>query len=256
MAGGPGLLGATLAFGLFVAAEKRAQQPIIDLALLRNRHFTAVLGAALLYNLATGGGVFLLSLFFQDQRGLRPLVAGMLLLAATIGMPLAGQLAGPLARRSSIPTIMTASTAAMAVAYVALGALAFLPVPVLIPPLLFIGLTCGLLYSFDTQAVLAKAPPSRSASALATLALMRQVGGVLGIAVLGSLAQVTGQLPSVSGERVALMATGLLLAPTAAWLWWARPRQGSPPDADRPREQPDSPARRPPLTADLPSDTV
>lgn len=257
---GLAVLGAALAFSLFVMVEKRVRQPIIELALLRNRQFTAVLGAALLYNLATGGGVFLLSLYFQDQRGLSPFVAGALLLAATIGMPLAGQLAGPLARRRPVPVIMTGSAAAMAVAYVTLGLIAFLPVPALILPLLFIGLTCGLLYSFDTQAVLERVPPDRSASALATLALMRQVGGVLGIAVLGSLAQVSGQIQRMSGERVALVATGLLLVPAAAWLWWARPRRGSLPTqrtpSGGPRERPGGQGGQRPLTADLPSDTV
>lgn len=210
--------GAALAFTLFALVEKRVRQPVMDLALLRNRQYTAVLGAALVYNMATSGGVFLLSLYFQERRGFSPVIVGGLLLVATIGMPLAGRLAGPLARWRPPAVIMTGATATMALACVTLGALAFLPMPLLAAPLLLIGLTTGVLYSFDTQAVLEKVPAGRSASALATLALMRQVGGVLGIATLGSLAQVMAQIGDVSGERLALLLTGLLLAPIAVWL--------------------------------------
>src|SRR5690606_26673365 len=90
--------GAVVAFALFVVVEKRVRQPVIDLGLLRDRQYTAVLGAALVYNLATSGGVFLLSIYLQEQRGVSSVVTGVLLIIANIGMPLAGRLAGPLAR--------------------------------------------------------------------------------------------------------------------------------------------------------------
>src|SRR5690606_10864433 len=182
--------GAVVAFALFVVVEKRVRQPVIDLGLLRDRQYTAVLGAALVYNLATSGGVFLLSIYLQEQRGVSSVVTGVLLIIANIGMPLAGRLAGPLARWRPPLVVMSVTAAGMALTYLALGAVASLPVSVVALPLVFVGLTCGVLYSFNTQAVLERVPVDRSASALATLALMRQVGGVLGIAVLGSLAQV------------------------------------------------------------------
>lgn len=248
--------GAVVAFALFVVVEKRVRQPVIDLGLLRDRQYTAVLGAALVYNLATSGGVFLLSIYLQEQRGVSSVVTGVLLIIANIGMPLAGRLAGPLARWRPPLVVMSVTAAGMALTYLALGAVASLPVSVVALPLVFVGLTCGVLYSFDTQAVLERVPVDRSASALATLALMRQVGGVLGIAVLGSLAQVASHIRGVSGERVALMATGLLLVPAAVWLHRATRSGGAAGPAITDNEPALTKDGDPPLTAPSPSDTV
>lgn len=255
--------GALVAFALFVAVEKRVRHPVLDLALLRNRQYTAVLGAALLYNLATSGGIFLLSIYLQEQRGVGSVVTGVLLIISNLGMPLAGRLAGPLARWRPPLVVMSGSAAGMALTYIALGALAVAPIAALALPLVLVGLTCGVLYSFDTQAVLERVPAERSASALATLALMRQVGGVLGIAVLGSIAQLASHVPGVAGERVALVTTGVLLIPAALWLRWARRPAGNEPAATSKGPVPaQTGASRggeegdPPLTAHSPSDTV
>jgi MFS family permease len=83
--------------GGFVVAESRSQAPLAPLKVLRARDVAVPNAAALLSSCVGISQLFLLTLYFQDSLGLRPLEAGLLLGP----MALAGVACSPLAGRAT-----------------------------------------------------------------------------------------------------------------------------------------------------------
>jgi EmrB/QacA subfamily drug resistance transporter len=82
--------------GFWVRHTLRRAEPLIDLALFRNRTFAAASGTLVLFSTAAFGALLLLPLYLQVVRGQDALHTGLLLapqgLGAMIAMPIAGQL--------------------------------------------------------------------------------------------------------------------------------------------------------------------
>jgi DHA2 family methylenomycin A resistance protein-like MFS transporter len=204
---------------LFVHFTRQAAAPVLDLALFRSRSYRALMLASLMYNATIAGGAFLLSLLFQQARGFSAAATGLILLAATIGMPLGGQTMGRLASAGVVSRAMGLAVGVLALAYVVIAMFALDPLVWIVLPLLLTGFTAGLLYSGDTLAVLGAVAPDKAASGLAALSLVRQVGAVIGIAVLGSLSSMLQQANLVDvGVRAGLLAAGLAVAPCVVLL--------------------------------------
>ncbi|WP_166140179.1 MFS transporter [Nocardioides ochotonae] len=204
---------------VFVRVERRAERPVLDLALFASPRIRAVLLACLGYNAVINGAAFLLSVHLQDTRGLSVTAAGLLLLVANAGMPIAGLLVNVLRPFLSSPTLMGGSLLVLAAAYLAMALGGDLPVGALVVPLVLIGIGCGVLYSLDTSALLDAAQGHQSAPAMASVALMRQIGTVLGIAALASAGQVAVSAGvTEDGELVAFLLSALVLTALGVWL--------------------------------------
>ncbi|MDA0636315.1 MFS transporter [Nonomuraea sp. MCN248] len=208
------LVASALVFAALVPVERRAPTPAVDLALLRNRTYVAIMVSCLLYNATTTGGAFLVSLLLQDVRGFGAVETGLIILVATVGMPFGGRLTGRLAQGGSLRRLMAGAITVLALAYVLVAALALGPLAWIAAPLLLTGFASGVLYSGDTLAVLGTVDPGKTASGLASLSLVRQVGAVLGIAVLGSLSALAERIQLVDlGLRAGLLVAGLSVVP-------------------------------------------
>lgn len=209
-----GLAACVPLFALVVIVERRAAQPAVDLTMLRDPAYAAIMVSSLLYNGTITGGSFLVSLLFQEVRGFGPGQAGLIVLAGAIGMPLGGRLTARLAHRGGLARVMAGAIAVLAVAYVLVACAALGPTALIVVPLVLSGFAAGILYNGDTLAVLGNVEAARAASALAALSLVRQTGAVLGIAVLGSLATLAEQARLVDfGPRAGLLAAGVAVLP-------------------------------------------
>ncbi|MEZ5078659.1 MAG: MFS transporter [Solirubrobacterales bacterium] len=109
-AGTLGLIAAgLLLIALFVRRERVARHPLVDLSLFRNRPYVGVtlLGAAanVSFVCATFGG----TLYLQSVEGYSPADAGVIFLAASIPLALAGPLSGRIGERFDIPRSMLAA---------------------------------------------------------------------------------------------------------------------------------------------------
>ncbi|WP_122816777.1 MFS transporter [Nocardioides pantholopis] len=214
-----GYVAALLLARVFLAIERRATRPLLDLELFASRRLRTVLLACLAYNAAINGTAFLISVHFQDGRGFSSTSTGWLLVIANAGMPLAGMLVNALRPFLAPATLMVLSLLTLAAAYLWLGLGSELPVAALLVPLVLVGVGAGVLYSVDTGTVLDSADGHQSAPAMASLALMRQIGSVLGIATLASAGQVAvavdltprGEAPAFVLAAVALAVLGLVV---------------------------------------------
>lgn len=212
-----GFVSAAVLAMTFAFVERHVRNPVLDLNVFRARSVRLILLACFTYNAAINGTAILISVYFQDDRGYGATTAGLLILIANAGMPLAGLLVAAVRPRLDNLQIMILGLGALALAYLALGIGSGLHPVLLVLPLMSIGLGAGLLYFVDTNTVLSHVSGPEAASAMAALALMRQIGSVLGIAAMASIGQlaVAADLSS-TGEPVAFLVSGAVIAAVCA----------------------------------------
>jgi MFS family permease len=169
----------------FVAWERRAAHPLVDMALfVRNRVFAFSNLAALINYAATFAVGFLLSLYFQSVRGLTAQATGGLLTAQPLVMAALSPFAGRLSDRVD-PRVVASSgmgTIAVGLALLALVGPAT-PAAFVVACLVLLGAGFGLFSSPNTNAVMGSVEKRSYGVASATLATMRLVGQMLSMGV-------------------------------------------------------------------------
>ncbi|MFJ2649429.1 MFS transporter [Streptomyces sp. NPDC087420] len=185
-----GLVGAA-ALLWFVRRQLTLPRPLLDMRLFRSRGFSGAVLADLLTILGLSGLVFFLSQFFQLVQGRAPLEAGLAELPAAVGAVAAGLLAGVVARRYSVRSVVAGGLAAIGLALAALTGLSqSTGYPVLGAVLLVVGVGAGLSFTVTADVILAGVPEEQAGAASAVSETAYELGAALGIALLGSI--VTG----------------------------------------------------------------
>jgi hypothetical protein len=109
----PKLLGllalAVVLFVVFIVVERRVRDPLINLALFRNRAFVLITIGGTIANIVYTVTVLCTTIYLQDGRGLSPIVAGVVFLAPSVAVALAGPLAGRLAGWQPVPVLIPAT---------------------------------------------------------------------------------------------------------------------------------------------------
>ncbi len=173
---------------VFALHEWRSDHPALDVRLFRHRAFSAASGALMLVFFALMGIMFFLTYYFQAVRDASPLRAGVLLLPAAVGIMITSALSARLVGRFG-PRLVTA--VALVVMAGGFGAFAFVGRATATwqyeLPVLAVGLAIGAAMAPATDVVMSKVPLERAGAGAAINSTMRQIGGSLGVAVLGSL---------------------------------------------------------------------
>ena len=194
----------TVSTAAFVAIEHNAAAPMLPLGLFASAGFSAATTVGLLINLGFYGELFVWSLYLQQVDHLSPLLAGVALLPqmamALVGSTVSGRV---MARRGPrLP--MLAGLAAGTVGLAALGVVAGPQRPYWPVAAAMVAVGFGMSFTMPaaTAAVMEAAPTERSGLASGTLNAARQVGGVIGVALLGTL--VAHQAGFLGGLRAAM----------------------------------------------------
>lgn len=181
------LLAAALAtLTLFVMWERRTPHPLLPMSLLTDRRVGGPIIAVALIAFALYGAMFSLTQYLQFVLGYQPLDAGLRLLPM-MTLVLAAPLGALAARALGLDRTVSLGLAATTVAVATLALLSVdSPVQALLG-VAVLGAGMGLALPPASDAILAATPPDKAGvgSALTDAAL--QVGGSLGVAVLGSL---------------------------------------------------------------------
>jgi EmrB/QacA subfamily drug resistance transporter len=168
----------------FPLVERRMAQPMVALDLFRRRAFTAGLLAAFLNFIAMASNMFLIPFFLQNQLLLTPARAGLIMMAVPLTIlwaaPVGGWLSDRLGPRvpATVGLLLVTATVVL-MAFLSGGA----SPKTMIGVLGLYGLGAGLFQSPNNSGVLGAAPPDRLGTASGTLATMRQLGQVAGIAI-------------------------------------------------------------------------
>jgi MFS family permease len=209
---------------MFVVTERRTRQPMVPLTLFRLPVVTVCTLTGLALNLAFYGLVFLLSLYFQQQRGMSALAAGLAFLPMTALVAGANLAAGKLAGRFGPRLPLVAGQVILAAGLAGLLSVTTSTSIVVVGALLLpVGLGGGLAIPPLTSALVDAIPADRAGLAGGILNAGRQLGGCLGVALFGAL--IAPQLGFLHGMRISLLigVIALLLCVVAAVVWLPRP---------------------------------
>ncbi|MFF3482335.1 MFS transporter [Streptomyces sp. NPDC002701] len=184
---------ATIGAGLavlvgFVVHEKRSDHPSIDIDYFRNKVFSAAISAIALVFFALMGVTFFAVFYTQSVRGYSPLETGLLMLPLAVAQlvfaPRARLVVDRFGNRATTTGGML-TIAAMLAAFATLEA----DTPIWILEVVFFLMGTGMAHIMTpTSVVIMQALPREKAGSASALSnTFRQVGGALGIAVLGSV---------------------------------------------------------------------
>jgi EmrB/QacA subfamily drug resistance transporter len=183
-------LGAGLALlAAFVAWQLRAAEPMLPMRFFRSRAFSATNGLSFAMFFGTFGAIFLLSQFFQTAQGFGPLEAGLRTLPWTAMPMFVAPLAGVLAARVGTRPLMFLGLTLQAVglAWIALVSDPTTPFVELIAPFAITGTGMALVFPTAAETVLASVGAAEAGKASGATNAIREIGGVMGVAVLASV---------------------------------------------------------------------
>jgi MFS transporter, DHA2 family, methylenomycin A resistance protein len=183
-----GLALSAAAWAGFGWAEYRAADPMLPPRLLTRPAFGAGSVVGLLINLGFYGQLFLMSLYLQDLRGYSALITGLALLPEAALLVVASTTSGRIMARTGPRPPMLAGLvlggAGLLGLIVAGAGTSYL---LLVAPMSAAGFGMALTMPAATAAVIEAAPADRGGIASGVINAARQAGGVLGVALLGSL---------------------------------------------------------------------
>jgi EmrB/QacA subfamily drug resistance transporter len=173
----------------FVAWELRAPAPMLPMRFFKNRGFAATNGVALAMFFGAFGSIFLLAQFFQVAQGYSPLEAGIRTLPWTAMPIFVAPVAGILSDRIGSRPLMVAglSLQSLALAYLALVTAPDVAYLAFVPGFVMAGSGMALVFAPAANAVLSSVRPSEAGQASGANNTIREIGGVLGVAVLASV---------------------------------------------------------------------
>jgi EmrB/QacA subfamily drug resistance transporter len=182
------LVAAALLFVAFLSYEKRAREPMIPLNFFRIRPFSAGNAVAFSVSLGMFGTFFFMSLYMQLIRGYSAFEAGLSFLPLTAMIVIAAPAAGRFASKHGSRIPMTVGPT-LAGAGLLLGSMihAHTPFGFIFPVFMMMGFGMGITMTPMTAAVMNAVGPARAGMGSAMTNTSREVGGVFGIALLGTL---------------------------------------------------------------------
>ena len=182
------VLGVAL-LALFVVAESRAEEPILPLALFRNRIFAVTSAIGFIIGLALFGAVTYLPLYMQIVKGRSATESGLLLTPMMAGVLVtsiaSGNLISKTGRYKPFPSL---GTAVAAFAMFLLSRLAVsTPLWLAAVYLLVLGLGLGMVMQVLVLAAQNAVPYEMLGVATSGSTLFRQIGGAVGVSIFGAI---------------------------------------------------------------------
>lgn len=180
---------------VFVRRQTQLTEPLIDVRLFRRGAFSLTIGAALIAMFAQLAISLVMAQYLQLVLGWSPLLAGLAGLPAIVAA-----VAGALASPAAINLLGRAGTMTVGLALSAVGMVLYGQVGIqptygyLLLAMLIFGVGLAMTMTVATDTILAAVPKERAGAASAISETAMELGGALGIAVLGSLLSVVYRL--------------------------------------------------------------
>jgi EmrB/QacA subfamily drug resistance transporter len=196
-----GLIGGGILLVAFLVWQSRAAHPMVPLSLFRDptqpvraRGFSLINTVALVMAFGMFGSVFLGAQFLQTVQGYSPLEAGIRTLPWTAVPAFVAPLSGLLSDRFGARRIVAVALAfqTLGIGWLAVVSRPDLPYAQLVPPFVSAGIGMGLFFAPAARLTLGFAPRHLEGVASGTSNALRQLGTVIGIAVLGAVFSANG----------------------------------------------------------------
>lgn len=208
---------AAVALGAFIAWERRTPAPMLDVGLFRDQGFAAACLSVTLVFFALNGALFFLTQYMQGVQGLDAFETGLRFIPVAIGVMLGAGISAGAVRRLGARVVTSAGLALMAVGLLGFALIRVDSGDLFVGMLLFVcSAGIGLAMTPATDAIMGALPPDQFGVGSAVNDTTREVGGAMGIAILGSLFataysdRLRPQLPPNVPEDVARIVTDSL----------------------------------------------
>ncbi|WP_206739350.1 MFS transporter [Streptomyces sp. L2] len=182
------ILGGAAVLAAFIVFEKRSDHPSLDVTYFKNKVFSAAMAAIALVFFALMGVTFFSVFYIQSVRGYSPLQAGLMMLPLAAAQMIFAPRARLVVDRFGNKATTTGGLVLIA-ATLATFATFEADTPIWILEVIFFLMGTGMAHIMTpTSVVIMQALPREKAGSASALSnTFRQVGGALGIAVLGSV---------------------------------------------------------------------
>ena len=183
------LVAGALLIAAFVAWELRTDHPMLPMRFFRSRTFALSNVASMLMSFGMFGSIFLLAQFFQTVQGYSPLGSGLRILPWTAMPMIVAPIAGALSDRIPAHRIIGTGLALQAVglAWIAAVSTPTTPYADLVAPFAISGIGMGMFFAPIANVVLSAVRGEEEGQASGANNAVRELGGVLGVAVLASV---------------------------------------------------------------------
>jgi DHA2 family multidrug resistance protein-like MFS transporter len=206
----------------FVRRQPNLTHPLIDLRLFRSASFSTALATYLLGTFAVFGGFVFISQYLQLVLGLQPLQAGLWSLPSFGAFILGSMIVPMIARKIPSPQLIVAGLLIAAAGFVALTQIDRAPpLAVIVIGSVLYSLGISPVFILATDIIVGSAPIERAGAASAISETSSELGGALGIAILGSIgtavyrARMAEAMPNGVPSDVREIARGTLGGATA-----------------------------------------
>lgn len=182
-----GMIGVVASIG-FVLVERRTTSPMLELSVVRQRVVASSLTIVVVVFGALQGTGYVLTQYLQLVQGRSPMATGLVYAPTTIGWSLAAVSSPWFVRRLGHRFVLSTAVAVDALGYLALATRGEGHALVLILVVFAVqGIAMGFAITPVTDLIMGAIPRERAGVASALNDVSRQVGGALGVAILGSL---------------------------------------------------------------------
>jgi EmrB/QacA subfamily drug resistance transporter len=217
---GAGIIGLLVFSGLFLHRQLSSSPPIAEWKLFRNRSYAAATTYILLNNLVMYTTLLSIPFFVKEVQHRGDAATGTLLAAMSVLMafvaPLSGRLSDGLGRR--LPALAGSLVVLVAVTLILVGLDRDVSYGYLAISLAILGLGVGVSFGAASTAAIESAPRELAGSAAGTSSMMRYLGSIIGVGILGAVLSSDAAVPGVGLFRLmfAVLVAAAALASVAA----------------------------------------
>ena len=185
-----GILGGGLAImAAWVAVELRSSHPMVDLRVFANARFSAASFAVTMIFFALFGWLFLFTQQMQFVLGYSALQAGLRTLPFAVGMGVTSALSAKLTAKAGTKLAVAAGLVFMAAGFALMAtSTVHTGYAFLAPASVLIAIGMGLAMAPATESIMGSLPPAQAGVGSAVNDTTREIGGAVGVAVMGSVA--------------------------------------------------------------------
>ncbi|HTE69184.1 MAG TPA: MFS transporter [Actinomycetes bacterium] len=171
----------------FVRRQQTLADPLLDLRLFRSPAFSAALATNILDFFVAFAALLFIAQYLQLVLGLSPLQAGLWMLPSSLGFIVGSLLTPLLVRRARPAFVMAAGMVLAAIGFGLLTQLDGTGLAVLVIGSVVFSLGSAPMTTLATDLMVGTAPPERAGAASGISETSSELGGALGIAILGSI---------------------------------------------------------------------
>jgi EmrB/QacA subfamily drug resistance transporter len=183
-----GFAAAVVLFGVFVWWERRRYAPMLDVRLFENLRFSAASGSVTVAFFALFGFIFMITQYFQFLKAYSPFETGIRMLPVAASLAIASIVGTRFAVRVGNKAVVSTGLASIALAFLWVStASAATPYLELAGQMILLGAGLGLTSAPATEAIMGVVPKEKAGIGSAMNDATRELGGTLGVAVIGSV---------------------------------------------------------------------